>query len=167
MPAAAVFIHELCHCAAVFLLGGRVDCIEFRLSGAAIRYHSVLSYKKEFTVAFAGPVGSFSAFLVSLVLGLYYFAGVNLILCLFNLLPAMPLDGGRMVYCLLCMRRDPAAADSVMDRLGVCIAAVLFGVQVFLLTRGVCNLFLLFPSLTILCGASKKHFTQKVKKGKI
>ena len=45
------------------------------------------------------------------------FAGLNLALALFNLLPVGRLDGGRALYCTLALLAGPGTAD----RAGICL----------------------------------------------
>ena len=52
-------------------------------------------------------------------------AGANLVLCLFNLLPIRPLDGGRALYLLASWAAGPAAGETVSRWAGTVTAAVL------------------------------------------
>lgn len=95
--AAAVF-HELCHGAAIYLLGGRIFGLRIGAGGAAMETE-LWNSSREFWCAAAGPAGSF------LLLALYPWLP-KLAICaavqgIFNLLPVYPLDGGRMLRILL------------------------------------------------------------------
>lgn len=107
--ALAAFLHECGHLMALWLLGGRVERFSLRLSGAEIGYRSGnLSYGGEALLALAGPgMNLLWACLCALLTRpwpdprLYRLVGCHLTLALFNLLPALPLDGGRVLKALL------------------------------------------------------------------
>jgi stage IV sporulation protein FB len=52
-------------------------------------------------------------------------AFANLMLAMFNLIPAFPMDGGRILRALLCLRMDRASATRIASRIGRGIALVL------------------------------------------
>ncbi len=92
---AAVF-HELCHMAAILILGGTVQRVTAGIGGIVI--HSEITGKgKELLAALAGPVGSFA--LLHLCHVFPKLAVCGCIQGLFNLLPVYPLDGGRILGC--------------------------------------------------------------------
>ena len=112
----SITLHELGHSLVAMLFGCRVrDITLMMLGGCATLMHMPRKAWQEFLVAAAGP-------LVSLLLGLsgfwvarhvpalgrvaqtffYYQVGyLNIILCLFNLVPAFPMDGGRILRSFL------------------------------------------------------------------
>ncbi len=106
-------LHEMAHiaCAKAFSVSiSRVELYPFGIS-ARLKSGYIQSSEKEFIIAFAGPV--FSLFLYWLFIIFYHFyktnflafgADINLGLCLVNLIPILPLDGGRIVKALLTAR---------------------------------------------------------------
>lgn len=100
----AALLHELGHCLAIALMGGRVSRFRLGLAGADLRLSALhsLSPGKMVWAALAGPAVNLLLALGSTWFArrgvseqLYFFAGLNWGLCCFNLLPVAWLDGGR------------------------------------------------------------------------
>lgn len=109
---AAAFFHEICHLAAIFLLGGRILQIRIGIGGAAIETE-LPGRGKELLCSLAGPAGSFLLVLLChLFPKLAICAGIQ---GLFNLLPVYPLDGGRALRCGLALLW-PKKADKIGAR---------------------------------------------------
>jgi len=101
LPVAA---HELSHAAALRLLDQRITGLTLDARGLCIGYDGTCSPVGHILAALAGPLGGALYALVGLtnVPWLKQSACLSLLLTAFNLLPLMPLDGGR-VFCRLCV----------------------------------------------------------------
>ena len=65
-------------------------------------------------------------------MGAPLWAGVNLILMAFNLLPLSALDGGRALFMLIAWAAGPAAADKAALCVDIGLAAVLIAAAVYM-----------------------------------
>ncbi|MEK3901393.1 MULTISPECIES: M50 family metallopeptidase [unclassified Paenibacillus] len=107
-----VFIHELGHVCAALLAGVTVRSVELLPFGgvAVIEDHGRLTAVREIGIALAGPLQNGIMILMALALKqveygniayLDYFIGANAMIALFNLLPVLPLDGGKILQAAL------------------------------------------------------------------
>ena len=94
--ATAALVHESFHAAAVRLCGGRILGLTLGAGGMVMEV-SFMGAGRELACALAGPMGS----LLLACLPLNCLALCGLVQGSFNLLPLMPLDGGRVLGCLL------------------------------------------------------------------
>ena len=140
-----VLLHELGHAAVARHYGYGIESITLWLLGGVARPEDQPSrWHHEFWIAIGGPVVSValgSVFFVGFdtlsgdplrfVLG--YLALLNIILAGFNMIPAFPLDGGRVLRALLGRTRTHVEATQLAVRVGKLFAIVfgLFGLFVF------------------------------------
>lgn len=98
----ACILHEFGHLVTLFFFNSTIKEISITISGAKIKFNDHLSYIEELISAAAGPFVNLSlGWLISYFFSCPIFAGVNLALGCFNLLPVGPLDGARILYCLM------------------------------------------------------------------
>ena len=112
--AAAALAHELGHVAAMFMAGASVRGVRITLWGPVIEYSGVLTQREELGILAAGPVAGllFAAlcFLTDIPF-LCYAGAIALFAAMFNLLPVLPMDGGRLAqYVLEAVMPESAAA---------------------------------------------------------
>ena len=134
--ALSLALHEAAHLAAARGMGVRVESLLLMPFGgqAVLGNLYALSPIQLFTVAAAGPAANLGLTLVAAALCQWgvidplragLFQRINLALMLFNLLPALPLDGGRMLYALTARQLGRARAAALGIRMGWATAAVL------------------------------------------
>lgn len=94
----AALVHELSHIGAIYLLGERILDIRIGILGAIIETQPMKQGREVVCAAF-GPLGSM---IFSAAFAFYPEAALcALVQGLYNLLPLYPLDGGRILHCLL------------------------------------------------------------------
>ena len=133
---ASIVAHELGHALTARRFGVRTaDIVLLPIGGVARIVNLPTRPAHEIAIAVAGPLVSLSiagvAFsllvpalfapgLVGLVVqSLFY---MNLVLGLFNLVPALPMDGGRILRGVLALKRDYLTATRIAVRIGRAIA---------------------------------------------
>jgi Zn-dependent protease len=144
----SVVVHELAHCLVARHRGGEVhEILLFPLGGISKLERLPETPADEFAVAIVGPLTSLGLGVVALAVGaalggslvpidllggawFVRLGWLNLILGVFNLLPAFPLDGGRVLRSLLERRRDLIGATRIATRVGHALAVALVVVGV-------------------------------------
>ena len=131
----AAILHEAAHIACARAVSVSVSHIELYPFGISARLKSgyIQSSEKEFLIAFAGPAFSLLLYWVCIILygftKLNFFkfgADINLCLCLVNLIPVLPLDGGRMLKSLLTARFGIIRAYNFAIKLSKVLIILLF-----------------------------------------
>ena len=141
---ASVVLHELAHSTAANHLGMQVSGITlFLLGGVSETTTEAESYRDEFVIAIVGPLTSFaiaaSAWLVEISLGsvlgeplafgVGYIGWINLALGGFNLLPGLPLDGGRVLRSIAWRQTgDRIRATRIAATGGTAVGTALIGI---------------------------------------
>lgn len=107
-------LHETGHFLALYLFRIPVKEVSFKIFGVTIRLtnNTKLSYLKEAVIAISGCLMNLILCLISyvfIITGHFVqqaeiFFSVNLAVCILNILPVAPLDGGRALEAMLCTR---------------------------------------------------------------
>lgn len=166
-----VTLHELGHALAARRYGIATSSITLLPIGGVAQLEKMpKDPKQELVVAIAGPLVNVVIAILLLPVVWYIFGAkafgevdlskasalalpaqllwVNIILVLFNLVPAFPMDGGRIMRALLATKMDYAIATKIAARVGQA-AAILF----VILGLFFGNIFLLFIALFVFLGA--------------
>ena len=135
-----VLVHELSHAAALGLLGFRIRGLRLEPQGLCIRYKGVGSNLAHAAASLAGPAGGllYAALLrSSQIPWLSLSADVSLLFSFFNLLPLMPLDGGR-AFLILCNAVLGEAGEDLFRSISRVMLAIvlLYGVYAAFSNRG-------------------------------
>lgn len=159
------FLHELGHIAAAKKLGVRIVSIEIQPFGVCGRLGSefIKDPFNEILIALAGPAVNISVCLIMLIagstlrgaadfIGVYrdYILSVNICLALINLLPALPLDGGRVVKAALALKCGAVRAYNAMIRFSRTIVALLLLAAALLLVTSGYNFSMILISVFML-----------------
>jgi len=132
---ASVLLHELGHAIVARRLGVRVSSIELGFFGGAARMEAMpRKPRDELAIAAAGPAVSLALAGAGLGLAalthvplLGLIGWINLVIAGFNLIPALPMDGGRILRALLVPRFGYVRATDISVDVAR-VVAVLFGV---------------------------------------
>ena len=138
----AVIVHEAGHITAVYVLGGKVNRLEPEFGGLRIDYTGLETELKNAAAALFGPA-------FGVIYGLLYncfranFASDTLLLSAklsllyssFNLLPIIPLDGGRMFLCISELIL-PAGSEKMSRQVSLLFIIVCFLLGLILWIKG-------------------------------
>lgn len=131
----AAAFHELGHILVLHLCGAQIRRLRISVLGAVLETGGRMGYGQELAAALAGPLFNLLAAAVLGGLGCMTAAGANGVLCLFNLLPIRPLDGGRALYLLLAWMAGPQAAEWGSRWIGLAAALAAISGTVWLVGR--------------------------------
>ena len=162
----AAAVHELGHIIALNAAHFRINGFAAELGGLRIDYSGEIAPVFHALAALAGPLAGLAfAFLCSFlarVTGISWFvltAGISLALSLFNLLPVLPLGGGRTLAAALSALFGVVRAERTTLYFGRCFSFILLAVGLWLYLRSGGVWLMLFAVYFILSSIEK---TEKV-----
>ncbi|HUJ60009.1 MAG TPA: site-2 protease family protein [Kofleriaceae bacterium] len=136
---ASITLHELAHTFVALRFGGQVRGITLMILGG-VSQMSRMPRRPLHEAVMAG-VGPLTSLVIGVVLylcargahaaspdvqmALYYLGVTNLVLGVFNLVPAFPMDGGRLLRALLAARLSRIRATQIAARVGMVCAICL------------------------------------------
>lgn len=134
-------IHELGHSLVAFRAGYSLKRVVLMPYGAVISGdRQNFSYADEIAIAFAGPIVNFATAILFIAVwwifpDTYPFTSLavsaSLTIAIINLLPAFPLDGGRILLATLSLYIKRKTALKICKGLGIGLSAALFGIFVY------------------------------------
>ncbi len=162
-----IFLHEVAHALTARGLGLKVVEIELYPFGGVARLEEVLELdpSTEKNVSLAGPVFNFLLAGGALVLymnqiftggSLLFFVRLNLMLGFFNLLPALPLDGGRVLRASLAPGLGFQKATDFCLRLSRVLAVLILSIGLGMMWRGFKDPSLIFAGVFLLYAVEKE-----------
>lgn len=159
-------LHEACHTIMANRLGYSVASVEIQPFGFVAKLNAEIhSASDEFAIAFSGPLCSLIAACSAIALAelgkmdsgvVEGFIAFNLLLAGINMLPALPLDGGRIIRSLLAKRMKRTRATRISSALGIAIGIALLTLSVVMLLKNAINATIAIISIFILLSAIKE-----------
>ena len=134
--ALTVTVHELGHVAALILCGAQVCGLRMEGCGLVLRCTPTEGALRTVTAALAGPAAGAGLFCILRGLGYIACAELSLLFSCVNLLPVLPLDGGRALEAVVAALAGARAAERLLDVLGLVLPVALMGLGVVLFARG-------------------------------
>ncbi len=164
----SLILHEFCHALAARLLRVRVMELELMPMGGAARMEDLWSLRPQQValISLAGPAAN--ALLIAMASTLAFsevigpwtamlWIEANLSLMLFNLMPVLPLDGGRVLCALLGAVMGERRAVRLFARLGQGLGAVMIaGALAMFFWRGTLNVTLVFAGAFLITSAGRE-----------
>ena len=139
----AVTAHELAHVIVLRMVGLRVKRLRLELTGLCIDYCGYACPAGHAAAALAGPAGGLAyAYFASLLARrlscgwLEVSSGLSLLLSLFNMLPVIPLDGGRIAVQLLQKLLGERSGNRAAGFLGLAVSLLLSAAGLLLALQG-------------------------------
>ncbi len=164
-----VFLHELVHFLVAWQTGHKIYKIELFPFGGMAEYKGLLEMDpwSELRIALAGPLFNLILAVLFFLMGRRFnlipvdycnlLIKYNLILGVFNLLPALPLDGGRVLRSILVSKTGFKKGTNISIKTAKIIAVTggLAGITALLLNQS--NLWILFISFFVYGAATREE----------
>ena len=165
-----VLAHELCHGLAARAFGFPVREVELLPFGGVARIEGMfeLNPAAETIIAAAGPACNLLLMMAAISLDRFLplpphwirlFIDVNLGMAALNLLPALPLDGGRMLRGMLARRHDITRVTRLCAVLGIAAGVGLMALFVWVSLQGSVNLSIALMSMFLALAALREYKT--------
>ena len=162
---ASILIHELTHLLVGKIFGDKARSIRILPVGLNVQmYNEKYSTWKASIILASGPLANLFIFAAGIVLKtntsvlnyifkpelLNFFIFSNLYLAIFNLLPLLPLDGGKLLYQVLSSRVGLIRGFRYTKRVSVFLAAILVFIGIIQLIKNILNFSLVLVGIYII-----------------
>lgn len=116
-------IHEMGHVVVGKLMDVRLRP-EFGLLGVGMKEQKVVRGKEESLLASGGVIANLIWGVIAFILGLEYYYEASMLLAILNILPVLPLDGGKIVRGILSCYFSETKVTNVLAYFGQVLAMV-------------------------------------------
>lgn len=167
---ASVFFHELAHSVTAMRMGVEIEEISLWIFGGISNMEEIPHEPNlEIKMSAVGPLTSIGIGAICSLIGMVtppilsfiflYLGFINFLLAGFNLIPAFPMDGGRILRALFVKRESYVSATNKAASVGKGFAIVLGILGIFIFS----NVFFILIAFFIYIGASQEAKTTMVK----
>ena len=143
----SVAAHELGHLCVMWMLESTPKSIRLIPASVQITRDFSYSYKNDILIALSGPAVNLLLFFVFYInyltfknYGVFCYAIINLIVCLFNLLPVTGLDGGTVLFSLIAKKGDVNRAMLILRIVTLILASATLFLAITFTLRGKLNI---------------------------
>ena len=161
-----LLIHELGHILVAYKCNVKIREINIFPLGAIIKFQYLLGIDpfKEIIISFAGPLVNLIIVFLSLLLTKYnssfkymnLIIESNLLLFIINMLPIIPLDGGRILKSILYMKKGFRFSNIIMTIIGKITLTLIAFIGIFYIDN-IAEVFILIIIIIYLIRAAKKE----------
>ena len=153
------FLHECGHAVVAKCTGTKIRCFRIAPWGICMETESFADKKAEVITACAGPIVNLCLLFIQFFWQNELFMLSNLFMLLINLLPVLPLDGGRVLKAFLVLEMGEERSAHIMQFVAISITILLFVAGVVLFYKTGINFSVLLIAVFMACTSSEMYKT--------